>query len=105
MKRNVSSDMHGGAVHDAVPGIAGFVSTGLHREDVRLSVVTDGDRFEGAWGAAPDADSLTEANWVESNRGEAFYSDPAARNGSLSVAALPPSRRRAVCLWRSAATP
>jgi hypothetical protein len=80
-------------------------STGLHRRDVRLSVVTDGNRFEGAWGAAADAGSLTDANWVESNRGEAFYSDPAARNGSSSVAAVPPSRRRAVCLWRSAATP
>ena len=149
-----SSDLHRRAVHDAGPGIAGFVyslaacypairslwlvgdhansadasdaaaspwelmafanrhtliglksSTLLHRQDVRLSVVTDGDRFEQAWGDAPDAGSLSQTNWVERDDGEAaFYSDAATRN-TVPGATAQRTRRKAVCVWRSAATP
>lgn len=79
-------------------------STGLHRPDVRLSVVTDGDRFEPVWGDDRHAGSLAQRDWVEANGSEAFYSE-AARHSTVPEATVHRMRRKAVCVWRSVATP
>jgi hypothetical protein len=50
------------------------VATGLQRSDVRIRVVTDGDRFEDAWGEADLAGSLSDWGWKRVNEREAFYS-------------------------------
>jgi hypothetical protein len=48
-------------------------ATDLHRPDVRLRVVTDGDRFEPAWGDAALSGSLLDWGWRRVNEREAFY--------------------------------
>lgn len=72
----------------------------LYRPDVRLCVVTDGDRFQRAWGDAPDSGSLMQWDWVETAGGEAFYSE-ARWSGAGSSRTVERIRRRALCLWRS----
>ena len=46
----------------------------LHRPDVRLRVVTDGDRFEPAWGDAALSGSLSDWEWRRVSEREAYYS-------------------------------
>jgi len=65
----------------------------LHRQNVRLRVVTDGDRFQSAWGIEQSG-SLARWEWAQTNAGEAYYNDfavPAERSSRL--------RYRAVRLW------
>jgi len=49
-------------------------ATDLHRSDIRLRVVVDGDRFEPAWGDPALAGSLSEWRWRRVSELEAFYS-------------------------------
>lgn len=49
-------------------------ATELHRPDVRLRVVLDGNRFEPAWGDAALSGSLFDWGWRRVNEREAFYS-------------------------------
>jgi hypothetical protein len=65
-------------------------ASALHRPDVRLRVVTDGDRFEPAWGDVAQSGSLLDWGWRRVNEREAFYSP----EGQESLR----SRRRAVRL-------
>lgn len=75
----------------------------LHRPDVRLRIVTDGDRFGLAWGEASAAGSLSQWDWVQVNEREAFYSE--ARWSEPAHARLVErTRRRALCLWNSDAS-
>ena len=67
----------------------------LHREDVRLCVVTDGDRFQSAWGTVQDG-SLARWEWTPANAGEAFYSASTAQAGHGDRV-----RYRAVRLWHA----
>ena len=68
----------------------------IHREDVRLCVVTDGDRFHSAWGMVQDG-SLTRWEWAPANAGEAFYSAATRQAGQHGDRV----RYRAVRLWHS----
>lgn len=67
----------------------------LHRQHVRLLVVTDGDRFHSAWGR-DESGSLTRWGWAQTNAGEAYYTDFTMRAGQSN-----PVRYRAVRLWHS----
>ena len=74
-------------------------ATDLHRADVLLRVVTDGDRFEVAWGRPHICGSLFQWDWREATEREAYYSEarwtlPAGTGNVERV------RRRAACLWR-----
>ncbi len=72
----------------------------LHRPDVRLRIVTDGDRFGLSWGEASGAGSLSQWDWVQVNEREAFYSE--ARWAEPAHAGLVErTRRSARCLWKS----
>lgn len=72
----------------------------LHRPDVRLRIVTDGDRFGVAWGEACAAGSLSQWAWVQANEEEAFYSE--ARWAEPAHARLVERTRfRALCLWKT----
>lgn len=50
-------------------------ATELHRPDVRLRVVLDGNRFEPAWGDAALSGSLSEWGWKRVSEREAFYAE------------------------------
>jgi hypothetical protein len=71
----------------------------LHRQDVRMRVVTDGDRYAVAWGDLPGYGSLFEWDWVEPSEAEAFYSE-AQWHEPASAGAVTRVRRKALCLWR-----
>lgn len=77
--------------------------TRLHRTDVRMRVVTDGNSFAAAWGDLPGIGSLFQWDWVQASDGEAFYSESRWRAPAEAVA-VERRRRRAVCLWRSGAS-
>ncbi|HXZ94278.1 MAG TPA: hypothetical protein VEG36_15490 [Burkholderiales bacterium] len=49
-------------------------ATELHRPDVRLRVVLDGNRFEPAWGDAALSGSLSDWGWKRVSEREAYYS-------------------------------
>ena len=72
----------------------------LHRADVRLRVVVDGDRFEPAWGGSPAAGSLRPWEWRQATRTEAYYSE-ARWVGAPGSANVERTRRKAACVWRS----
>ena len=71
----------------------------LHRGDIDLFVVTDGDQFESAWGRARLSGSLVRWAWRRALGGEAFYSEArwAGANGAAEVVRV---RRKAVLLRR-----
>jgi hypothetical protein len=75
-------------------------ATDLHRPDVLLRVVTDGDRFHVAWGPLHMSGSLFQWDWREASERHAYYSEarwtlPAGTGNVERV------RRRAACVWRS----
>lgn len=73
----------------------------LHRDDVHLRVVTDGDRFAPGWGEAFGGGSLFQWEWRESGAGEAYYCEARWREPP-HAGLVERTRRRALCLWRSA---
>jgi hypothetical protein len=79
-------------------------TTSLHRLDVRLRVVIDGDQLRAAWGGGPDGGSLMQWEWMETGGGEAFYSE-ARWALPLSGRLVERVRRRALCVWRQPASP
>lgn len=76
-------------------------ATHLHRHDVRLRVVTDGDRFAAGWGEAFADGSLFQWEWRESGASEAYYCEARWREPP-QAGLVERTRRRALCLWRSA---
>ena len=80
------------------------VATALHRGDVRLRIVTDGDRVHSAWGNAPDDGSLRRWEWTETGGGDAFYSE-ARWAAPQSNGVVERVRLRARCLWREDTLP
>jgi hypothetical protein len=75
-------------------------ATDLHRPDVLLRVVIDGDRFQVAWGPLHMSGSLFQWDWREASERQAYYSEarwtlPAVSGDVERV------RRRATCLWRA----
>lgn len=67
----------------------------LHREDVRLRVVTNGNLFQSAWGMQQSG-SLARWEWAQTNPGEAYYNDLAS-----DLAYENRTRYRAVRLWHA----
>lgn len=57
----------------------------LHRDDLHLNVVTDGDRFEPAWGSGRPG-RLTELDWrVEDLHSASYASDASQRKTAVRV--------------------
>ena len=75
-------------------------ATDLHRADVLLRVVTDGDRFEVAWGRPHICGSLFQWDWRQASEQQAYYSEArwTLPEGTGNVERV---RRRATCLWRA----
>ena len=71
----------------------------LRRRDARLLVVTDGNRFESAWGDTPGAGSMLQWNWRQANEHEAYYFET-RWHGPLADRAVERIRRKASCVWR-----
>jgi len=73
----------------------------LHRADVLLRVVTDGDRFEIAWGDSHTSGSLCRWGWRQATQTEAYYSEarwaPPAGTGHVER-----TRCKAARVWQSA---
>ena len=72
----------------------------LHRDDVHLRVVTDGDHFDTAWGKHPSCGSLMSIEWRETAGAEAFYTE-ATWAGPVQNRDVQCTRRKAVRLWTS----
>ena len=74
----------------------------LHRADVRLLVVVDGDAFETAWGSPAISGSLSRCGWREVSMDHAFYDE--ARWGSVAgePGTVVRERREAHLIWRLA---
>jgi hypothetical protein len=75
-------------------------ATELHRVDVLLRVVTDGDRFEVAWGKLHVSGSLFQWDWCQATEEEAYYSE-ARWKGRLETGNVERTRRKAACVWQS----
>jgi hypothetical protein len=71
----------------------------LHRADVELLVVVDGDFFASAWGPAVWTGSLARWAWQETAPGEAYYDESRWAQSGGQVVRI---RRRALLLWRRA---
>lgn len=59
----------------------------LHRDDVTLVIVTDGDSFETAWGEDRRRGRLTALGWRLEDPQTASYRAPVTDNGSDAAAA------------------
>ena len=70
----------------------------LHRCDIELLVVVDGDRFENAWGPRRISGALSRCAWREVESGVAYYDESrwAEGEGSGSVVRV---RRNARLIW------
>ena len=75
---------------------------GLHRSDIDVMVVTDGDRFENAWGPRQLSGSLARWGWRQAANAEAYY-DEAKWAGDSTEGSVVRVRRKAVLLWSRAA--
>lgn len=69
----------------------------LHRADVRLLVVLDGDHFENAWGAHRQSGSLAGSGWRETAHDLAYFDEP----HWVGDADVIRTRRKAVLMWRA----
>jgi predicted nucleotidyltransferase len=76
----------------------------LHRADVHFHVVTDGDRFEIAWGRMLSFDSLLQCGWRQSTDSEAYYNE-AKWSGRSHQGQVKRTRRKAIRVWQSSAAP
>lgn len=75
-------------------------SADLHRDDVDVLVVTDGDRFENAWGQRRLSGSLVRWGWQEARPAEAYYNE-ARWGGQNNDGGVVRIRRKAILLWQS----
>jgi hypothetical protein len=73
----------------------------LHREDIDVMVVTDGDAFHNAWGRRRLSGSLVRWSWQQSSSDEAFYSE-ARWAGPGNEGSVVRVRRRALLVWSRA---
>src|SRR2546421_12909305 len=70
----------------------------LHRADVELLVVVDGDLFESAWGPRKLSGSLARWAWRQISPHESYYDESRwAQHGSVVRV-----RRKALLLWQAA---
>ena len=71
----------------------------LHRRDVRLRVLGDGNRLENAWGSEGRHAVLLASDWQPSSPGEGFYMESDAPTEKLRGADHR-TRRKAICVWQ-----
>jgi hypothetical protein len=74
----------------------------LHRPDVALLVVTDGDRFENAWGSSLSG-SLARWAWRQVSPRLAFYDESKWAEREANAGTVVRVRRRAVLMWSAEA--
>ena len=73
----------------------------LHRPDIDLLVVTDGDAFETAWGPRRLSGSLARWAWRRASAEEAYYDESRWERGAEATGGVVRQRRRAVRVWES----
>lgn len=69
----------------------------LHRNDVRLRVLSDGNRLEAVWGSRHAV--RIASDWQPLTQGEGYYTESAAAAGPLQAAGGG-TRRKAICVWQ-----
>lgn len=71
----------------------------LHRTDVELLVVIDGDRFENAWGQRRLSGSLARWAWRRVSPELAYYDESKWDGHEGNAGAVVRVRRKAVLIW------
>jgi hypothetical protein len=79
--------------------------TELHRSDIEVLVVVDGDAFESAWGERRLAGTLARWAWHEVSSDHAFYDEARWASPAGEGGAVVRERREAHLIWRLAAAP
>jgi len=72
----------------------------LHRADVELLVVVDGDLFESAWGPRKLSGSLARWAWRQISPHEAYYDESRWSQCDGDAGAVVRVRRRAIIVWQ-----
>jgi hypothetical protein len=75
----------------------------LHRADVELLVVFDGDRFENAWGTQRLSGSLSRWSWRQVSDELAYFDQSKWSHPERDAGAVIRVRRQAVLIWAAAA--
>jgi hypothetical protein len=73
----------------------------LHRADVELLVVFDGNQFENAWGRRRLSGSLARWAWRQVTDELAYYDESKWAHDEADAGAVVRVRRKAVLIWRS----
>lgn len=73
----------------------------LHRADVELLVVIDGDRFENAWGQRRLSGSLARWAWRPVSANLAYYDESKWAEHEGNGGAVVRVRRKAVLIWEA----
>ena len=76
-------------------------SDSLHRPDVELLVVLDGDRFENAWGRQRLSGSLARWAWRPVSPELAYYDESRWAGQAVNTGNVVRVRRKAFLLWRA----
>lgn len=71
----------------------------LHRHDMQVLVVIDGDHFENAWGPRTISGSLARWAWRAGDQDMAFYDESKWADREGDVSAVVRVRRKAFLLW------
>ena len=71
----------------------------LQRVNVRLRVISDGNRLESTWQRDGWDDIRLASEWQPSSPGEGYYTESSAPLGGL-VGTERRTRRKAICLWQ-----
>lgn len=74
----------------------------LHRADVELLVVFDGDQFENAWGPQRLSGSLSRWAWRQVNDELAYFDESKWAHSEADPGAVVRVRRQAVLIWAAA---
>jgi len=77
-------------------------SRDLHRADVELLVVFDGDQFENAWGPQRLSGSLSRWAWRQVSDGLAYFDESKWAPSGADVGVVIRVRRQAVLVWAAA---
>ena len=76
-------------------------SAPVHRADVELLVVVDGDRFENAWGERSVSGSLARWAWRQVSREVAYYDESKWAEHGGKDGAVVRVRRKAILVWQA----
>ena len=73
----------------------------LHRSDVDLLVVVDGDRFENAWGPRKLSGSLARWAWRQASAELAYYDESTWDDRVGAPGSVVRVRRKAMLVWQA----